>query len=870
MAVSFASPWFLLLLIPGAVLLAVFNGRRRYPPGSRGVILAMRAVMIVLLVLALAGLHLVVTVRGNSVVYLLDHSHSTRGKDYTAWIARSLETMATEDRAAVVAFARDTRLFKSYTMAGLPGIGADVDAEFTDIQSALETAYSLLPGSGGRIVLISDGLENSGDSLSLAAMLSAAGIPVDVVPITVEQGDEVALGNISLPKNTWPGQEVVAEVTVEATVATAAELTVFWGSNLVFRAQVEISPGSQSFPVPLAVQGQGLQRVRANIDPVLDTESRNNYMDGLTFVKESPRVLIVEGVGGKGAALEGALTAAGLAVDVLPASHAEFLPVTLAGYRAVVLADLPAYALTEEKMQALDTFVRVLGGGLIAVGGRTSFGMGFYQDTLLETLLPVSMNVEQKEELPGLDMVLVIDKSGSMSGEKLNMAKNAALRSLDVLKERDRLGVITFDDRYYVDSRLTSLTQENEIAQAIENIGPGGGTVIYPALEEAVNMLSGSTRARHIILLSDGQEGAQFNYQSLMERAQTLGISISTIALGQGADAQHMKYLAEKGNGRFYEVKEGENLPEVFLQETVLAGGDWLVEESFVPSLLHPGALALADNTPGFDGYIASTAKPLAEVLMTTHRDHPLLARWQYGLGRTVAFTSDTYGMWSMDFLEHPNFASFWLNTLNWVSPSGQGGDIALETRLEGAGVQITALTNSQLEEGESLAVTLVDGQGKEQVLELLPTGSGMYTAGLEQIGQGVYLLSATRTQDGAVISQSLAGFAVPYPPEFRIQRYSGRALLEALAANTGGRVLAQPEEVFSAQATPPHRLTDITWWLLLGAIVIWPLDIALRRLGGLPTGKKQPPSIRTAPREKEEKSDKTIERLLAAKRKKR
>lgn len=868
MTLSFASPYFLLLLLPGAALLAVFNGRRRYPPGSRAVILSLRGIMIALVVMALSQPHLVAMAPGVSVVYLLDQSHSAHGEDPTTWISRSLEAMAPEDRAAVVAFGRDTRLLKPFTMAGIPPSGIKVDAEFTDIQAALETAYSLLPGSGGRIVLISDGLENSGDSLAQVDLLSNAGIPVDVLPLAAIQGDEVALGNISLPKNTWPGQEVVAEVTVESTVATTAELTLFWGSNLVLRAQVEISPGSQSFSAPLEVQGQSLQRVRASIDPIIDGESRNNFIDGLTFVQAPPRVLVVEGNVGKGEALAGALTAAGLQVDVRPVTNADLSPVTLAAYRAVALADVPAYALQEQEMQALDAFVRVLGGGLVAVGGKTSFGMGLYQDTLLEELLPVAMEVEQKEELPGLDMVLVIDKSGSMSGEKLNMAKNAALRSLGLLKEKDGMGVITFDDGYYIETCLTPLTDKERIAQAIQNIGEGGGTIIYPALEEAVNMLEGSAKSKHIILLSDGQEGVQHNYQSLMARAQAAGISVSTIALGDGADTQRMESLAQMGNGRYYEVIQGQDLPDVFLQETVLAGGDWLVEEDFVPTLLHPGAMALAGNTPGFGGYIASTPKSLAEVLMATHRDHPLLARWQYGLGRTVAFTSDTYGMWSMDFLAHPGFASLWLDTLNWAAPSGQGGDIALESRLQGAGVEISALS-SPLEEGESLAVTLVDAQGNEEVLQLLPAGGGMYTSHLDQVGQGVYLLSATRTRDGAVVSQAVGGFAVPYPPEFQIWRYSGRALLESLAANSGGRVLSEPQEVFAAPTPPPRKMTDITWWLVLAAIVIWPVDIAMRRLGGLPLRKKRSKSTPSIG-EKQEKGDETMERLLAAKRKRR
>lgn len=868
MGVSFAQPWFLLLLIPGALLLAARSGKRRFPQSSRPLILGVRMLIILLLVLALAQPHLVLKVKGRSIVYLLDQSRSVE-EDYSSWIGESLKAMDSRDRAAVLGFGRDTSLLKPFSMDQLPNLASSVDDEFTDLEGALESAYSLLPGSGGRLVLISDGLENIGDAMRIGEMLAAAGIPVDVIPIPAQAKLDAAVCNISLPKNTWPGQQVVAEVTVEATAATTAELTVFFGGNLAWRQQLEISPGVQSFSVPLSVGGQGLQRVRATIDPVADTQVRNNSIEGLTFVQSPPRILVVEGVAGKGAALKTALEGAGLEADIVGVTEANLDPVALAGYRGIILVDLPAYKLEEKEISSLETFVRVLGGGLVAVGGKSSFGPGLYEDTLLEAMLPVKMTVEDKEEMPGLDMVLVIDRSGSMTGEKLNMAKNAAIQALELLKEDDRLGVVTFDSAYKIELPLTSLTNKDDITNVIASIGSGGGTAIYPGLAQGVAMLGGGEKVKHIILLSDGQDGSSYNYNPLLEEAGAKSISISTIALGEGADLSLMESLAAKGNGRSYIVTQGQDLPSVFLQETALAGGEWLVEEDFVPSLLHPDTLAIAGNTPLFHGYVASTAKPLAEVLLTTHRDHPLLSRWQYGLGRTAAFTSDTFGMWSREFLAHPGFASLWLDIVNWTVPTGQGSDIALESRLAGAGAEISALLGTPLEEGEQLAVTLVDAEGKTQVLELLPAGGGRYTAGLEHIAQGVYLISASRLKDGKVISHAQGGFAVPYPAEFGINNHSGEDLLKALAESTGGRVLTKPAEVFSIGKAVSRRLTDITWWLLLAAIILWPADIALRRLGGLPRPKAKK-EAKTPRKTQEEPRDETMERLLAAKRRRR
>lgn len=863
MAVSLAKPWFLLLLIPAAALLAVYSGQRRFPLSSRKLILGLRGLILLLLTLALTQPHLVVKVQGNSYVFLLDQSLSV-AKDYRDWVAESLKELDPRDRAAVLGFGRDRGLLKPFTMESLPGLASQVDGEFSDLAGALESAYSLLPGSGGRLILISDGLENIGDALGMGEMLAAAGVPVDVVPIPAKAKEDVALSDISLPKNTWPGQQVLAEVRVDATVATTAQLTVFWGGSLAWQQQLEISPGVQSFSVPLAVSGQGLQRVRATIEPLLDAEVRNNSMDGLTFVQSPPRVLIVEGISGKGTALGAALVGAGLETDITPLEGANLSPVALAGYRGVVLVDLPAYNLTAEEQSSLEAFVGVLGSGLVAVGGKSSFGPGLYEDTPLETILPVKMAVEGREEMPGMDMVLVIDRSGSMAGEKLNMAKNAAIRALDLLKKEDRLGVVSFDTLAKTELPLTALAEKDKIIEVVSSIGEGGGTAIHPGLAQALGMLGGNEKVKHIILLSDGQDGTAYDYNTLLEEARGKGVTISTIALGEGADLRLMDMLAVKGNGRSYVVPREQDLPAAFMQETVLAGGEWLVEEDFVPSLLHPDVLALA-NAPSFHGYVASTAKPLAQVLLATHRDHPLLARWQYGLGRTVAFTSDTFGMWSGDFIAHPGFASFWADTVNWVLPGGQGSDIALESQLIGAGVEISALLGSPLEEGEKLAATLVDSQGKTQTLELLPAGGGSYRGALEQIGQGVYLLSASRLKEGQVLSHAQGGFAVPYPAEFGIYSYSGEGLLRALAKNTGGRVLAKPGEVVPPKASTNRRLTDITWWLLLAAVILWPLDIALRRLGGLPRGPKKPTRARKPIPEKPE--DKTMERLLAAKR---
>ncbi len=874
MAIDFLHPWCLLLLVPAAALLLLCSGRRRYPREIRCAALLLRGLLLLLVVLALSRPHLVHTYRGLSVVFLIDRSRSMEGApDQTGWINESLSCRGADDRAAVLVFGRDVQLVKPFAMGRLPALdSAGVDRDHTALEAALRAAAGLIPGdSNGRIVLLSDGLETAGDSLAYAGALGASGIAVDVLPVAAAAGDEAAVLDLSLPRYTHPGRQVLVEVEVQSTVHTAGVLSLFWDGRLAFQEEVSLSAGRQRFSIPVEAAGQGLVKVQAVLEPRLDTLRPNNSMDGLTFVEAPPRVLVVEGAPGKGQPLHDLLLLGGVEAHRVLPDRLPVSPPALAAYRAVLLVDVPAYALSAEQQQNLELFVRVLGGGLAAAGGKNSFGLGLYQDTPLEKLLPVSMEVESEEELPGLDLLLVIDRSGSMAGDKLNMAKNAAIASLAVLKERDRLGVITFDDRYQVELPLNAVQDKDHLTGVIEDITIGGGTVIHPALEEAVRLLTGGERSKQIILLSDGMEGTRFDYDPLLEEMAGRGISLSTIALGSDADEELMRYLAGHGDGRFYAVPESEDLPGVFLQETALAGGDYLVEEEFVPAVVHPDARCLSVATPLFHGYVAATAKPLAEVLLLTHREHPLLARWQYGLGRAAAFTSDTWGMWSEELLHHPGFADLWADLLAWITPRWGDDDIALEVRLDGAGAEIGALVGEPLGEGEQLVVTVAGEDYRGTELELQPAGGGRYCARLEQVSQGVYLLSARRQgAGGAVTGQAVSGFAVPYPAEYRIpEAEAGSGLLEALGAGTGGRELRHPREAFRAPPDPVRRSVEITGGLILAAVLLWPLDIAVRRFGAAP---RLPAAFKPRPRrprvEEENPAQSVPERLLEKKKK--
>ncbi len=867
MSINFLKPLFLLLLIPIIPIFWFMVKKSKYQR-LRVLILILRALLVLFLIFALAGPQVVRRFQGQSIVFLADRSKSMDySEDFTQWILDSLGYQGKKDQSAVIAFAQDTQLLKGFSTTGNFNIGIDLMRDYSNLEGAIKVAQGLLPkDTNNRIVILSDGFENIGDSLAYSRVLKANGIPIDVYPLALTMGSEVAINRINIPSTSYLGQRISVEVEIESTVNTKAVLSILSNEKLLHNGEINVQKGLQKIVFPVDITGTGFQRIKASIEPQDDTILNNNLSQGLTYVESAPKVLLVEGIRGVGVPLNDVFTANNIDVDYITVNQFPKNLESLMEYKSIFFVDVPAYHLHESQLINIKTFVDVLGGGFVSVGGRNSFGVGFYQDTPLEEILPVNMEVENKEELPGMDMILIIDRSGSMSGEKFNMAKNAAISALDILNERDRLALITFDDLTYVNFGLSSLTDKQKLRNIIENLTIGGGTSIYPALRKAYGLFEENNKSKHIILLSDGVEGEQ-DYEELLKNMRDSSITLSTIALGEDADIKLMEYLAVNGGGRFYDVRNSEDLPGVFTKETLLAGGNYIIEEDFTPQVVRSSFIPFTQGSPLFNGYIGSTLKPTAEGIIFTHKDHPLYSRMQYGLGRTVAFTTDTYGMWSRNFLMSSDFPAFWMNTLNWVSGRGNYGDIALDIVLKDAGAEVFIKVGNPLDENERIEVVLVDEKGNKQIIRTNAISATDFKGKTNELHQGIYMINATRYRDNQVTALNVNGLSVPYSEEFAIANLTSNSkLLEELAMATGGRVLRRPYEVFNAQYDPVKRSIDLSWLFLLFALVIWPLDIAVRRFM---------PSIKLPKRKKKEKVVRqdveinTISQLLKAKDKK-
>jgi len=464
--------------------------------------------------------------------------------------------------------------------------------------------------------------------------------------------------------------------------------------------------------------------------------------------------------------------------------------------------------------------------------------LGGYLGTKLEEILPVDMDLSRKKNVPSLALVVVIDKSGSMSDalqgvNKMELAKEAAVRSAEVLRDGDYMGVVAFDSAAAWIAEIQNASNKEEIQESIGTIQPGGGTNMYPGLNLAYQALQNiDTALKHVIVLTDGHT-SDANFEALISEMAENGITVSGVAVGQDADQSLMQRIAELGRGRYYFTDDISSIPKIFTKETYMATRSYINNETFYPKALGSSPMLRGiDSVPPLDGYITTTIKGGAlQVLVSDKDDDPVLAYWDYGLGRVAAWTSDAKGVWTEKWLKWDKAAAFWLNTISSVLPGGDSQAGKIETGRTGNMGEIT-VSLDELDEGLESYAVIVSPNGEESRIKLRPSKPGYYQGTFELDKTGVYLMRVEqRRQDGSIAVLE-SGLIYPYSPEYDIRMISSRNLSEHIAGQTGGRMLEEPEDILLDESQPVWRQHEIWPALLLTALMLFFVDITMRKLG--------------------------------------
>ncbi len=852
MRLTFIFPIFLwlLLLLPPLWGLA-FAGPRRLARWRFWTSLVLRTLAVVGLVLGLAGAQLVQPVGSVTTVFLLDGSDSvalSQRARAEAFIQQALADMPADDRAGLVVFGQSALVER--TPSGERALGqvvAQPSGGATNIHDALQLGLSLMPDEGyRRLVVLSDGGENQGDAQALGRLAAARGVPIDVVSLSGRaDGPDAQLTGLKIPAAARRGQAVRMQLDLESNTATAGRLVVEGpGGAVLADQQVQLREGAQQLELVLPEALPAFNRYVARLEVPGDARPENNAAEGYTFVSDQPRVLIVEGTSQDGANLANALKAARIEVSSVGAAG---LPTTLAGlsaYDAVVLANVSRGDLPERAPGLLSAYVHDLGRGLMMVGGDRSFGAGSWRGTPVEQALPVTMDIPTRYQFPPVSVVVVIDVSGSMGAveggrTKVELAAEGAMRIARLLRDEDELTVIPFDSEARTVVGPLPGSQRDEAIDRLRGVQTGGGGInIHDALVEASKHITKSSRpVRHIITITDGgdtvqQEGALDLVRGLRDKER---VTLTSIAVGDGDHVGFIRDMARVGGGRTFLTDRAANLPSLLVDETRVVVQPYVLETTFTPAQSAPHPILRGfDRAPQLHGYVMTTPRSTAQLLLASERGDPVLAAWQYGLGRSIAWTSDLKGRWAKDWVGWEQFPRFGAQLMSWLLPSQNSANLTLESSTDGDALVLTARAQDDLgkpQAGLQTRARLVAADGSGTDLELREVGPGQYRAVLRGARPGAYLVQmAAQDSAGQPFGAVTAGAVVPRSAEYS-SRGANPALLEGLARVSGGRIDPSPAAVFDSSAVSRGAVGEIGLPLLWMALLLLPFDIAVRRL---------------------------------------
>jgi len=851
-SLDFERPWLLLLLPPSvAIVYLLWRGSRTYmPPVRRRASLIVRVAVISLLCLVLSVPTVQLRADQLAVAVLLDRSDSITPlarSQQEYWLAKAFASKGAQDQVSVITFGEDATVERALSDdPHPPRLAPDQTGTRTNIAAAIRAGVAALPPSAARrLVILSDGRENLDHADAAAALAAAAHVQLMSVPMDETQGPEVLVRALDAPSQLREGERFTVTAQLEATQPTSATLHLLMDGQVLTSQQVDLDQGTNRFVIPLEPISTGHHLLRLQVEADADTLSQNNSAGALVVVTGPPSVLVVEGTTGESQFLVDALKTSGLNVEQQSPLSAPLDLGTLRNYASVVLVDVAANQFAPGQLRALKTYVQNYGGGLVIAGGDHAYGPGSYARTPLEEMSPVRMDLRGKSVSASTALILVIDTSGSMGGgpggaSKMDLAKEAAISAAELLGEYDQIGIVAFEDQPRWVITPTPATDLGVVQAAIAEMQPGGGTEIYPALKMAFDGLAPiDAKVKHIILLTDG-EAPRGDYPGLTQQMKDANITLSTIGIGSDADTALLQELATLGNGRYYDGNDPFDLPRLVVKETQQVQRAAIIEEDFKPVRISSGpALEGIDlnSMPPLRGYVATTPKPQSSILLVSRQIDPVLAEWQYGLGRVIAWTSDVRNRWSSRWIEWPEFGRFWAQVVKRTTRPPEDPNRQVTVKIDGnhAVITLDAQTGVDATDRHYLnflptTATIVDPRGQEHEIQLPQVAPGRYVAMYPVEDDGIYSLQVRQTEaDGSIANQS-SGFVVPYSPEYSAGG-TDENFLESLAKRTGGRLIHDPEQAFIHDLPAVGAPRQLWPYLLALVAMLFVADVGVRRV---------------------------------------
>jgi len=867
-----------LWLIPVAWAVTLWLSRRSIAglaTGAKRWAIAVRLLVIAILIAAMAEPRWLEKSESVGVAAVLDVSRSVpqqRQEQAEAWANRAAEAhKGPDDRLGYITVAADPRVHLLLQRLNRTLQKTELGrTEATDLAAGITTALAIAPADAAlRILLISDGNETEGSLLRAAQQARAEGVPIDVLPVDYSFDREVVVDDLIAPATARLGETLNLRVimTSKSQEPTRGILTIQLNGEPIdadpaedgFGMIVELDPGMNVFTVPLAVPGAGPQQFTATFDPLPDENNvigdqivENNRALAVTFVSGQGAVLILATTTEEIVHLTRALDESEIAYEVRHPDDAPQSLTELNAYDCVILANVSMYHFNQAQQEELVQYVHDSGGGLVMVGGPQSFGAGGWIHSPVADALPVRLDPPEKRRMPRGALVMVlhsVEIRGARGG--VYWGKQTAKAAVRALTRLDLAGIVEHSPMQGTRwaHPLSEIGDGVAINRSIDNLQYGDMPSFDPPLIRALEgLMSVEAGAKHVIVISDGDPTYS---RSVLQRFAKAQITISAVGVMPHSprDLQSMRDMADLTKGNFYSItveKDLATIPEIFFKESQTVRRPLIWEgDPFVPAMTGVPSEPLAgiSRVPPITGYVVGSDRGAhAFVTMRGKENDPILAHWQYGMGRSVAMMTDATSRWAANWIGWPGYKQFWEQHVRWaMRPSGDV-NTRVFTRTDGDRTRIIVEATDPSGERLNFArfrgrVANPDGTGTP--VELKQVGPGRYEGEFGTAQAGSYIASLRYTapgENGEVLEGTVQSAVTrPFADEFRALT-DNEGLLRQVAELTGGRVL-DPEDPAAADLwdraglTMPVAATPIWLPTALLALVLFLLDVAVRRV---------------------------------------
>ncbi|HLK48144.1 MAG TPA: VWA domain-containing protein [Bryobacteraceae bacterium] len=822
---TFDHPWALLLaLIP----LAWAAWEWRFSARRPGLIL--KAAAFAAILIALAEPRVTIYEKRVAVAILADTSASVSPADLKdeSQLSTAVEGVRGRNWTRVIPFARTTRnaspqeSFKSgwqlrYT-SGASGRG-------TNLESAIRDGAASVPaGMVPRILLVSDGNENLGSAARAIWQAQQLGIPVDTVPLNGRPKPGLRLESVTMPGQVFSGERFPVEITVESPRATPANVELTAEGKSLGANPVELAAGSNRLRLNASINSSGAIELAGKVAAADLGESR--FEEAVTLRR--PKALLVSN---DPPASEQHLLSTLQANQFEVQQSNSGVPNKLDDYQLILINNWNAQSIPDARKAALEDFVKK-GGGLVWIGGEQNVYVDKKgEEDALDRTLPAKLAPPRSPD--GTAVVLIIDKSSSMEGRKIELARQAASGVVENLRPIDSVGVLIFDNTFEWAVPIRKADQPAVIKRLIAGIQPDGGTQIAPALNEAYRrIIPEKAIYKHVVLLTDGisEEG---DSMALAREARNNRVTISTVGLGLDVNRAYLERVASAADGKSYFLNDPAGLEQLLLRDVEEHTGMTAVEKAIRPHVVKQAEILDGvdmENAPPLRGYVRFQARPTADTILDADPMDPLLVRWQYGLGRAAVFTSDAKNRWAVNWVTWPGFDKLWANIFRDLLPHAPASEASADfDRASNLLVIDYHLTPNVPEPAVVPDIFALGPDGFHAPLKVSKIAAGHYRASLN-IGQNQGLFRVRPLEDSPAFPE--VGF---YRQEDEMVEYgNNEALLKEIASATGGRFRPEPRQVFDAGGRSIAATMQL-WPALLGlAVLLNLIELVLRKSKGL------------------------------------